>query len=59
MVDARAARGGQHERLPLIVFILLLLLLMLVGIACVCATDDPMQAAERPISSISAVLASL
>jgi uncharacterized membrane protein YidH (DUF202 family) len=45
-----------HERLPLVVFILLfVVLLMLLGIACACATDHPMQAAERAIASISAL----
>ena len=46
----------MQERLPLVAFILLfVLLLMLVGIACACLTDHPMQAAERAISSITAV----
>ena len=45
-----------RDRLPLVVFILLVVLvLMLVGLACACATDHPMQSAERAISSISAV----
>lgn len=45
-----------RERLPFVVFILLfILLLMLVGLACACASDHPMQSAERAISSISAV----
>jgi len=45
-----------RERLPLVVYILLfILLLMLVGLACACATDHPMQSAERAVSSISAV----
>lgn len=42
--------------MPLIVFILLLVLLvMLVGIACACATDHPMKAADRTISAVSAM----
>jgi hypothetical protein len=40
------------ERMPLVVFILLLVLLvMLVGIACACATEHPMKAADRAVSA--------
>jgi hypothetical protein len=40
-----------RERMPLIVFILLfVLLVMLVGIACACATEHPMKAADRALS---------
>jgi hypothetical protein len=46
--------------LPLIAFVfLVVLLVMLVGIACVCATDHPMQTIERALSSIPAAAAVL
>src|SRR5437899_1370955 len=45
-----------RERLPLILYVLLfILLLMMAAVACACATDHPMQSAERAISSIEAV----
>ena len=45
-----------RERMPLIVFIMLLVLLvMLVAIACACATEHPMKAVDRALSSASAI----
>ena len=44
-----------RERMPLVVFILLLVLLvMLVGIACACAGEHPMKAADRAASAAAA-----
>ena len=41
--------------MPLVVFILLLVLLvMLVGIACACAGEHPMKAADRAVSVAAA-----
>ncbi len=38
--------------MPLIAFLLLLvILLMMIGIACACATDHPMKAADRAVSA--------
>ena len=44
-----------RDRLPLIVFVLIVIVaLMLLGLACL--TDDPMQAVERALSLVPALL---
>ena len=43
-----------RRRLPFVVFVLVLILLVvMLGLACLCMTDHPTQAAERAVSAIA------
>ena len=50
----RLSIQSLRRRLPFVVFVLaLILLVVMLGLACLCMSDHPTQAAERAISAIA------